>query len=274
MLNGSSKQSHVAQTIEPKGPHFKDVPRLEPSRKLWGPLAAIFLPIGMLLMGQVLAFFLAALVATLFGYQMQDAYDWAESSIRGQFTYVLLAETLALGGMWWYVRRRQGTVSDIGIHAFRFKYILYAVVGFGSYLFVYAIIFSLIEAYIPAIDTDQPQNIGFTNPVGTTELVLTFVSLAVLPPLAEEILFRGFMFTGLRRKFSFWPVALITSGLFAILHLGFGDSAPLLWVAAVDTFLLAIMLSYLREKTGTIWSSVLIHAFKNSLAFSVLYLYK
>jgi len=92
----------------------------------------------------------------------------------------------------------------------------------------------------------------------------------VLPPLAEETLFRGFLYTGLRKRWSFvWTTAMV-SLLFASLHL-FEGSGGLLWIAGIDTFLLSLVLCYLREKTGNLWAGIIIHILKNGLAFIFLY---
>ncbi len=46
-------------------------------------------------------------------------------------------------------------------------------------------------------------------------------------------------------------------------HLEFGDNQPLLWIAGIDTFVLSLVLTpYAREKTGSIWTSVGIHAYQ------------
>jgi len=64
---------------------------------------------------------------------------------------------------------------------------------------------------------------------------------------------------------------LVTSLLFAVPHLLEGGSGGLLYVAGLDTFILSLFLVYLREKTGGLWSSMILHAIKNGTAFMVLF---
>ncbi len=59
--------------------------------------------------------------------------------------------------------------------------------------------------------------------------------------------------------------------LFAIGHLPAGGDAGPLYIAAIDTFVLSLVLIYLREKTGGLWSSMLLHAIKNGVAFTALF---
>jgi len=59
--------------------------------------------------------------------------------------------------------------------------------------------------------------------------------------------------------------ALVTSLVFAAVH---GQ-----WNVAIDTFALSLVLCALREVTGTIWAGILLHMFKNAIAFYVLFIY-
>ncbi len=86
-------------------------------------------------------------------------------------------------------------------------------------------------------------------------LVLLWTTTCISAPFAEEFLFRGSLFSWLRTKFSFWPAAFITAVAFALPHGG--------WKFLVPLGYLAIMLAWLREKTGSIWPSIGLHAAHN-----------
>jgi membrane protease YdiL (CAAX protease family) len=122
------------------------------------------------------------------------------------------------------------------------------------------------------INLDQKQELGFDAVVGTIERLMAFVSLVVLPPIVEEVMFRGFLFAGLRKKLPFPAVALLVSLIFASLHLLEG-SGGLLWVAGIDTFVLSLVLCYVREKTGNLWAGIAVHMLKNCVAFLYLYVF-
>lgn len=83
---------------------------------------------------------------------------------------------------------------------------------------------------------------------------------------------RGFLYTTLKKALKpIWAV-LLTSALFAAAHLSEGGSSGLLWIGALDTFVLSLVLIYLREKTGGLWASITLHAIKNGIAFVTLFL--
>ena len=66
------------------------------------------------------------------------------------------------------------------------------------------------------------------------------------------------------------PGTLVTSVIFGALHTLTGKDG-LLWIAAIDTFALSLVLCYLREKTGNLYASMGVHAIKNGIAFLALF---
>lgn len=123
------------------------------------------------------------------------------------------------------------------------------------------------------IDTDQKQQIGFQNVQGPLELSMVFLALVVLAPLAEEILFRGFLFGVLRKYYRFAVSAFMVSIIFGLFHLQIESGNPPLWSAAVDTAILSVVACYLREKSGHIWYGVALHSAKNFVAFTLLFIF-
>lgn len=121
-----------------------------------------------------------------------------------------------------------------------------------------------LATLIPGFEANQEQNVGFQNMSGTRDLILAFIALVVLPPLIEELLFRGYLFGKLRQQHGFWMSAIITSVVFGAVHLQ--------WNVGLDTFVLSVFLCILREKTGAIWMSVLLHALKNGVAYFFLFI--
>lgn len=100
----------------------------------------------------------------------------------------------------------------------------------------------------------------------TPLLSLLVFQIVFLGPLAEELLFRGFVYKLLRKKYSFLLSALSSSILFAILHRASQDALPLL--------VLSVSLCYIYEKTNNIISPILFHIIHNSLNLSFLLLIK
>jgi membrane protease YdiL (CAAX protease family) len=97
-------------------------------------------------------------------------------------------------------------------------------------------------------------------------LSLLMLQIVFFGPLAEELLFRGFVYKLLRKKCSFLVSATSSSLLFAALHRSSQDAFPLV--------ILAIILCYVYEKTNNIATPILFHIIHNSLNISFLLLVK
>lgn len=96
-------------------------------------------------------------------------------------------------------------------------------------------------------------------------LVLSAVLTTVVAPIAEETLFRGYIFAAFSKWRGWLPAAVLTGVLFGAVH---ASSAP-----AVDLVPLAVLgfaLCALYRATGSLYPCIAAHSLNNSLAFGVL----
>lgn len=244
----------------------------EPQQKpqLYGPMPTVALTILIYIAAQLLAGILISIVPLMKGWTASQTSDWLTSNVWATFGFVLMVEAITLGFIYMFLRRRGLKFKILGLNKLEFRYILYALAGFAAYFVFYVVGLVAVKALIPSLDLEQEQEIGFSKSTEGLALIPVFLSLVILPPLTEEIVARGFLFGGLRTKLPFLVSAIITSVLFAAAHLS-GAKDGLLWVAAVDTFILSLVLCYLREKSGSLWPSIGLHALKNCLAFIILF---
>lgn len=90
------------------------------------------------------------------------------------------------------------------------------------------------------------------------ELVKTSMEFVVLAPLFEELIFRGILFTTLRKKFSF-PTSMVASGLiFALAH-GYGV------IAFLSVLWAGFLWAWAYERTGSVIPGMVAHAVNNGL---------
>ncbi|HEX5796779.1 MAG TPA: CPBP family intramembrane glutamic endopeptidase [Candidatus Saccharimonadales bacterium] len=239
----------------------------------WGPVSAIVVTLGIYFGSQILAGYLIIQYLLMKGVGLDDIDSTITESVPLQFFFILLAEAAALALLWWFLRRRKITWSRIGIKKPSLGNILYAIPAYVVYFAFLLVAFIFLKQFVPDVDVEQTQQIGFEAASGALALSLVFTALVIMPALVEEIMIRGFLFGGLRNRFSFLPAALITSIVFGLAHLQLGSGTSPLWIAAVDTFILSIVLVWLREKTGNIWAGVVVHLAKNSLAFMTIFIF-
>ena len=157
-------------------------------------------------------------------------------------------------------------LSELKLGRPKLKDIGYGFLGFGAYFIIVRILLALIVLVFPSFNADQAQNIGLQN-ASSNLLPIIFFALAVVPPISEELLFRGYLYNKLiKNKISVLTSALIVSVIFGALH---GQ-----WNVAIDTFTLSMVMIYVLQLRPSLWATITMHFLKNSLAFLVLFIFR
>lgn len=265
MSNDSSSLSHLAETPA-------EQQQVRTRSGLWYALVGT--------LGVVLLYFASQIVGSLVimaypyfqHWSHARAAAWLGTSTYAQFFYILIAETLMVAGLLWLLRMFRWTWQTIGLVRPKLSHIRLGIVAAVPYYLLYLAVVAIVSAIVPALNVGQNQEIGFEHSKGVMELAVTFIALVILPPLVEELTMRGFLYSSLRKAFPKVVSALLVSGIFGAAHLAEGGAAGPLWIGALDTFVLSLVLVYLREKTGNLWAGITLHAVKNGVAFFALYL--
>jgi len=233
----------------------------------------IFGTVLLFLAGQLIGVMLIYFAFGLAGYSNEQIRQLATDNIYFQFLGILAIELVTVGALYvvhrlrrWPFRKSVGLIGRPTV-----KTLGYVAAAYGLYFIALIILIGLAGYFIPVLDVDQAQQLGFDSPTGV-QLLFVFASLVILPSVAEEIIFRGFLFQRLSRYINIKVAALIVSLIFGAAHLEFLGDNPLNWVAAIDTFVFSIFLIILLVKTKSLWASILLHAVKNSIAFVFLFI--
>ncbi|HET9436046.1 MAG TPA: type II CAAX endopeptidase family protein [Candidatus Limnocylindrales bacterium] len=102
-------------------------------------------------------------------------------------------------------------------------------------------------------------------------LAINLLAGAVIAPLYEELLFRGFATTAWARVIAPMAAVLRTSVLFAVAHIltlggdDFGEAAGVALVAAVGRLPVALALGWVFIRRRSLWASVGLHAAFNGI---------
>lgn len=139
----------------------------------------------------------------------------------------------------------------------------YALLSFAGYIVAATIILTVIKWLVPALNLEQAQDVGFKELTDATGLIAAFVALVVLAPIAEELIFRGYLFGTLRRISGLVVAIVVTSILFGVVH---GQ-----WNVGIDVAILSAFLCLLRVHTDSVWSGIFLHMTKNFLAYFLLF---
>lgn len=227
----------------------------------WGPRAALLISLLAYIMSQVIL--IVPIVIIKLAGNNQDFNTLLNESAWLQLTLTGVSAVGLLAVLWLFLKSRKLGFKALGFRKLKLQDFGWLAVAIFVYYLVLIVSLS-VASHVPGFNADQAQDVGFDSVVGW-QLGLAFIGLVVLPPLAEEMLFRGFMYRGLASK---WPKiisALITSALFGLVHFQ--------WNVGLDVFILSLVLIALYEKTKNLWMCVFLHATKNFLAFLALFVF-
>jgi len=106
------------------------------------------------------------------------------------------------------------------------------------------------------VGTDVRQ---FVDLVRGPDWPLAAAVVAIGAPLAEELVFRGFLLSALATRLGFWGAALLANLPWTALHWGYST------VGLVEVFILGLFFSWLLWRTGSLRVPILCHAIFNGL---------
>jgi membrane protease YdiL (CAAX protease family) len=110
---------------------------------------------------------------------------------------------------------------------------------------------------VPAFMTDT-----YATAKAAGLLPLYAFSLIVAAPVAEEIMFRGFLFRGLAQGWGTAAGILIPAALFAMVHTQYE------LFLLVQILVIAVLFGWLRARSGSLLLTIVLHAMMNAFAFA------
>jgi CAAX protease family protein len=119
-----------------------------------------------------------------------------------------------------------------------------------------------VLSYFMGQDVVSPFQVDtYQSAKNSGDLALYWLSLTVVAPVNEEILFRGFLFRGwVRSARGALPGILAISVLFAIGHLQYD------WFGMAQTFLVGALLGWVRWRSGSTLLTIVMHVIANVVA--------
>lgn len=116
---------------------------------------------------------------------------------------------------------------------------------------------------IPGFSGEQKNIFGLLGD-NTWQVVAIFFIAAVLAPIIEEIVFRGFLLSVLRSYMPTWIAVMLSGCIFALMH---GELGVVFML-----FFIACGFSFLFIKTKSIYPGIVYHTLNNLFALSILLL--
>ncbi len=166
---------------------------------------------------------------------------------------------LAIFAIAWLFMHRRMTVRDAGLDRPHIRYL-----GDGVVLFLFVLLASIVFGLLLHTGDVRSQLAVAQDLHGWWEGPL----IAVSAGFAEEVTFRGYLLTGLRRMWpgATWLAVLLSSVGFALAHVAWGLQ-PLQFVFYIA---LGVLLAIGTIRSKSVWPAIVAHAGWDALAFLLL----
>ena len=153
----------------------------------------------------------------------------------------------------WRMKKRKIPLSELGSLEIQRKPLFLSIFLLAAFLL-------LEEFYFYVLGIEMPES--FIEFMLAEPILLGFISVVVVAPIIEEFLFRGFLYSQLRRSFlKDWGAVAISSLVWTAIH--FQYEVGILFFL----FLFGLFLGYFRIKYNSLLIPVALHALNNLIAF-------
>ena len=153
----------------------------------------------------------------------------------------------------WRMKKRKIPLSELGSLEIQTKPLFLSIFLLAAFLL-------LEEFYFYVLGIEMPES--FIEFMLAEPILLGFISVVVVAPIIEEFLFRGFLYSQLRRSFlKDWGSVAVSSLVWTAIH--FQYEVGILFFL----FLFGLFLGYFRIKYNSLQIPVALHALNNLIAF-------
>ena len=175
--------------------------------------------------------------------------------------WTLIGSTPFLAGFLALATRRARTsfADYLGLKWPGWRNVILGFVGLAGVLSLVAIAETFANVETPAFMTDT-----FRSAKEMGELPLVALAFVLAAPFSEEILFRGFLFPGFAKSLGPIAAIVLTSLLWASLHVQYQ------WFFLGEIVALGLLLGTIRWLTGSTFLTFLLHATVNGTALLLL----
>lgn len=209
--------------------------------------------LGALLLREVLA--LAGVVVYAFLVNQGTGGDIFITILEGAGSQTVLLTISLIGGILWillFYRPYRNMQWQAGRHFFQGsinlkRVVLLAILGFSLQLLMNSILGTILKIAPEVLK--MYGSIIETLGMGSTFISLIYVG--IIGPVAEELVFRGFLMGHLKKEWSFVWVNIFQALFFGIYHLNM--------VQGIYAFLIGLLLGWVALKYGSIRESIILH---------------
>lgn len=176
-----------------------------------------------------------------------EAYKDALSSIDISLVTIVYSAATLIALIIIFAVRRKRFSSEIGLRRVKNETLL-LVLPLGVSLQI-IIVFLLNLIPLPEEIIESYNNLY--SLLGNSSRILEIISVAIAAPIIEEVVFRGLIYTRLRRAMSAPIAAGLSAAIFALAH---GQI-----IAVIYAFIMGLILCFLMERFRSLWAPIILH---------------
>jgi uncharacterized protein len=195
---------------------------------------------------------------------VQHFLDGATSGkdIGAVFGLDLIDAVSGFGVVALYLRRYQVGWEAVGWRRVNIGRAVFYLVGILVFFVVVSgVALWVVSKLVPGFNADQAQDNEFIGAAGSHHN-LALIALVLLPPVLEETIFRGFIFSAMAKRWGVVAGAVVSSAAFGLAHFQANIS--------VYTFVLGLLLCFMYVRLKSIVPGMMLHMLNNYLAFLAL----
>lgn len=199
------------------------------------------------ILGQLVVGLVVGVSAVLLGADLANLDGDARTSL---LLTVLVQSGVLFGLLAWLAARGRLSWRLAGSRRPRFGHVA-AGVGFGAVALATAFTVGLLGTWLTGSGDDSGQRLLEPDVLAGSALALNLVIVAVLAPLIEEITFRGVLFQVLGRRIGWVPAMLLSSALWALVHVEivFSGGNALVFLASLFALGCVFCISFNRTRS-------------------------
>jgi membrane protease YdiL (CAAX protease family) len=185
------------------------------------------------------------------------------------FIYAIIGEGVFLLAPLFFAKRTsfgdmKSILRNLGFRRFDVKRVLPLIILlFLAFILLNYLYQLLITTFHLPLQTNDQVILerGRATPLSMYAILL---GAAVIAPVCEEAYFRSFVFMGFLRRLPVWIAIVLSSFLFALIHLDPASFAVL--------FCIGLVLAFLRWYSNSIWPGIILHTLNNATSGLVIIL--
>lgn len=231
---------------------------------------AFAVALGLLILHQLLQLVMALILLKLFSHGPDNTRDMVKASLVSIFPASLVVAGI---GYWLAGLRGGDRQSVLSLRWPKLSPFGWVVLVVGFMLTLYAVIIAIVLGF--GIDMAQytPGPKGESPKTGSAGLVkeamfdiantpwlfmLVFPSVAIGAPLAEEVIFRGQLFSALSRtRLGVAGTTVVTAAMWSLLHV----TEP--WLSITLIFVMGLIFGWMMYRFGSLWVTIVCHGVWN-----------